>query len=194
MTRARDVANIDGILTTKGDIYAATAAATPSRLGVGTNGQVLTAASGQATGLQWSTPSSPSYTWTSFTPSFTQGVALTLSGNTSRYTSVGDIGFLFINVTFSSAGSSNQVLYMTLGAGPITPDGSNMLGGWTNIYDTSAATRYNGAAETQSGYVYFQSGVNKANASVNWGQTGSDFPIAIANGDTLWAFITYKKA
>ena len=55
MTRARDVANIDGLLTTKGDIYAATAASTPARLGVGANGTVLTAASGQATGLEWAT-------------------------------------------------------------------------------------------------------------------------------------------
>lgn len=42
-------------LTTKGDIYAATAASSPTRLGVGTDGQVLTAASGQATGLSWAT-------------------------------------------------------------------------------------------------------------------------------------------
>jgi hypothetical protein len=57
MTRARDVSNIDGLLTAKGDIYAATAAGTPARLGVGTDGQVLTAASGQSTGLQWATVS-----------------------------------------------------------------------------------------------------------------------------------------
>lgn len=43
-------------LTTKGDIYAATAASTPARLGVGSNGQVLTAASGQTTGLIWASP------------------------------------------------------------------------------------------------------------------------------------------
>ena len=40
----------------KGDLIAGTAADTFSRLAVGTNGQVLTAASGEATGLQWSTP------------------------------------------------------------------------------------------------------------------------------------------
>jgi hypothetical protein len=57
MTRARDVANIDGLLTTKGDIYAATAAATPARLGVGTNGQVLKANSATATGLEWAADS-----------------------------------------------------------------------------------------------------------------------------------------
>ena len=58
MTRSRDVANIDGILTTKGDIYAATAAATPDRLGVGANGTVLTADSTQSTGLKWATVAS----------------------------------------------------------------------------------------------------------------------------------------
>jgi hypothetical protein len=53
MTRARDVANIDGILTTKGDIYAATAAATPARLGVGSNGETLVADSSATTGLRY---------------------------------------------------------------------------------------------------------------------------------------------
>lgn len=40
-------------LTTKGDIYAATASATVTRLGVGSNGLVLTADSAEATGLKW---------------------------------------------------------------------------------------------------------------------------------------------
>lgn len=40
-------------LTTKGDIYAATAASTPARLGVGTDGQVLVANSTTSTGLEW---------------------------------------------------------------------------------------------------------------------------------------------
>jgi hypothetical protein len=43
-------------LTTKGDIYAATAASTPARLGVGTNGQTLVADSTASTGLKWATP------------------------------------------------------------------------------------------------------------------------------------------
>jgi len=41
------------VATTKGDIFAATASSTVTRLGVGTNGQVLTADSVMATGLKW---------------------------------------------------------------------------------------------------------------------------------------------
>jgi len=50
------------IVDAKGDIIAATAADTVSRLAVGTDGQVLTAASGQATGLQWATVSGGGWT------------------------------------------------------------------------------------------------------------------------------------
>ena len=41
------------IVDAKGDLVAATAADTPARLGVGADGTVLTAASGEATGLKW---------------------------------------------------------------------------------------------------------------------------------------------
>jgi hypothetical protein len=43
----------DSLLTTKGDIIAATGASTPARLGVGANDQVLIADSTTATGLKW---------------------------------------------------------------------------------------------------------------------------------------------
>jgi hypothetical protein len=46
------------IVDAKGDLLVGTAADTPGRLAVGTNGQVLTAASTTGTGLQWATPAS----------------------------------------------------------------------------------------------------------------------------------------
>lgn len=47
-------------MTTKGDLIPATGSGTFSRLGVGTNNQVLTADSTTATGLKWATPSASS--------------------------------------------------------------------------------------------------------------------------------------
>jgi hypothetical protein len=46
----------DSLLTTKGDIIAATGASTPVRLGVGSNNSVLTADSTTATGIKWASP------------------------------------------------------------------------------------------------------------------------------------------
>jgi hypothetical protein len=63
----------------KGDLIAGTGADTFSRLAVGTNGQVLTAASGEATGLSWTTPASGGMTLISTT---------TLSGSTITLSSI----------------------------------------------------------------------------------------------------------
>lgn len=46
----------NAIVDAKGDLIGATAADTPARLAVGTNGQMLTADSTAATGLAWTTP------------------------------------------------------------------------------------------------------------------------------------------
>jgi hypothetical protein len=46
------------LVDAKGDILTASADNTPARLAIGANGTVLTAASGEATGLSWATPAS----------------------------------------------------------------------------------------------------------------------------------------
>lgn len=79
MTRARDIADLDGLLTAKGDIYAASAAATPARLGVGANNTVLTADSTTATGLKWAAPATGK-TWTQISAATPSGSTYTVSG------------------------------------------------------------------------------------------------------------------
>ena len=67
------------LLDAKGDLIAAVAADTPARLGVGTNGQVLTADSTASTGLAWATAASGS---------MTQLASGTLSGTSVSLTSI----------------------------------------------------------------------------------------------------------
>jgi hypothetical protein len=78
MTRARDVANIDGLLTTTGDTYYASAAGTPARLGIGSTDQVLKVSGGVPT---WATPAAT-------TPTFIGCIAINSDQNTP-FTTVG---------------------------------------------------------------------------------------------------------
>lgn len=84
----------NAIVDAKGDLIAATAADTPARLAVGTNGQVLTADSTASTGLKWATASSAptsgnasvltfqTTTSTSYTDLATSGPACTVTTGT----------------------------------------------------------------------------------------------------------------
>ena len=82
------------IVDAKGDIIAATAADTVARLAVGTNGQVLTAASGQATGLEWATPAAGGMTLISTTT--LTGAGTTLSSIPATYNSLYIVVKLFL--------------------------------------------------------------------------------------------------
>ena len=96
-----DAKTAKSTLTTKGDIYAATAASTPARLAVGSNNTVLTADSAEATGLKWATPSS--------------GGGMTLLSTTSLTGS---------SVTISSISQDYETLLILINAGLDTAAGT----------------------------------------------------------------------
>ena len=108
----------DALLTTKGDIIAATAASTPARLGVGANDTVLIADSTTSTGLKWGTPSGGGMTLLSTT---------TLSGAITTISS--------INQTYK------QLFVVMSGATNATANGDYLIApnGTTNITYTSGS-------------------------------------------------------
>jgi hypothetical protein len=87
----------NAIVDAKGDLIGATAADTPARLAVGTNGQVLTADSTAATGLKWAAASSGKVA---------QVVTATTATETSTTsTTYGDVTGLSVSITPTSATS-----------------------------------------------------------------------------------------
>ena len=110
------------IVDAKGDIIAATAADTVSRLAVGANDTVLVADSSTATGLKWAAPASGGMTLLSTT---------TLSGATTTVSSINQTyNSLYVVVQGVTNATSNGNLY-------IRPNGNSGITSRTIIWSTS---------------------------------------------------------
>ena len=90
----------DALLTTKGDIIAATAASTPARLAVGANDTVLTADSSAANGVKWAAVSTgiPSQTGNA-------GKYLTTNGTSTSWGTIAAGGMTLLSTTTLSGSS-----------------------------------------------------------------------------------------
>jgi hypothetical protein len=96
---------------TKGDIIAATAATTLAQRTVGTNGQVLTADSAEATGLKWATPTTGTVTTvSSSTAALTVATATTTPALTVRSATTSVDGIVQLS---DSTGTTSSVLAAT---------------------------------------------------------------------------------
>jgi hypothetical protein len=122
----------NAIVDAKGDLIGATAADTPARLAVGTNGHVLTADSAEATGLKWAAPSSG---------------ALTLIGTTTLSSSG--------NFNISSIFSSTYDNYLIIGS-ELIGSASSYFSFGLRTGGTNATSNYSGG---QVGYTYTNSSV-----------------------------------
>jgi hypothetical protein len=150
----------NAIVDAKGDLIGATAADTPARLAVGTNGQVLTADSTAATGLAWATPTSGSMT--SIASGSLSTGTLTLNSISSSYKDL----VLVVRDVYTSAATSLRVRlnndtgsnYILTGTQTITTGGSNFLIGSKDtameISNTSLAAADNNNAARFEIYDY----------------------------------------
>jgi hypothetical protein len=129
MTRARDVANIDGVLTTTGDIYYASAASTPTRRAIGTTGQVLSVSGGVPV---WATVSSGAMTQIADTTLTTAAADITFSSIPSTYNHLK----IVISGTAASAAWNGAAFYVQVNG----DTGAN--------YSFSTNTKYSGPGGT----------------------------------------------
>ncbi len=120
------------IVDAKGDLIAATAADTPARLAVGTNGQILTADSTAATGLKWAAAPVGKIL------QVVQGV--TTTSTTISSTSLTDTT---ITASITPTSATSTILVMVDAQAYITRASNTCYTGWallrgaTNIYDRS---------------------------------------------------------
>lgn len=132
----------NAIVDAKGDLISATAADTPARLAVGTNGQVLTVDSTTATGLKWASPASTgALTYVggaSFTGSSSQSLNNVFSSTYLNY-------LILLNVDKSTTGT----LKFRLRSG-----GSDNT--TSNYYSTTTFLDYNSTASGTSKFAAAQ--------------------------------------
>ena len=135
------------IVDAKGDLIAATAADTVSRLAIGTNGQVLTADSAEATGMKWATPAGGG-------GKVLQVVNATTSTSVTISTSTFTDTTLTATITPSSTSSKILVLVSQNGIFRSAGDGAfslRLMRGGTTLVNMESLLGYMGGGSSQIG-------------------------------------------
>jgi hypothetical protein len=166
----------NAIVDAKGDLIGATAADTPARLAVGTNGQVLTADSTAATGLAWVTASAGGMT--SIASGSLTGASVTLSSISGSYNNLvlvlrdyyasSNFGiqitvnavadYTFVQFATQTTSSSGSQTYSEVGSTVFTTHYSNMLNSDNNNFASIEFFDYANAVsrkciQSNSGYL-----------------------------------------
>ena len=169
----------NAIVDAKGDLIAASGADTPARLAVGANDLLVTAASGEATGLKYSGA------WTTWTPSYTN---ITVGNGTvdARWCRIGKVVNVYWRFTLGSTSSIGAVPQFTLPVGADYPQRSS-----NGILTDQGTANYVGYAQIEGGTLYPSSILsNGTYASV--GSVNSTTPFTWTNTDVMYFSVSYE--
>jgi hypothetical protein len=195
MTRARDVANIDGLLTTTGDTYYASAAGTPARLGIGSASQVLSVSGGIPA---WSTPAGSAMTLISRV-SVGNTASVTFDNVfTSAYTNY----VLVIDNWFALTNSDDLLIkYRTGGSSGVDASSNHYSGSTSNQYQGNTWVNINTTVGAAMPLVTSSDTVNGIMATLYFNNIGyaSTYGWVFGNGvngsaGTYFNFIGYNAA
>jgi len=174
----------NAIVDAKGDLIAATAADTPARLAVGTNGQVLTADSTAATGLAWAASIG---TYTNYTPTIS-GVTQGNGTLIARYAQSGKTVVGQVKFTLGTTSSITGGIVVSL---PVTVSGSVQAVG--NLVDNFAAGYPLGYETGGTSDMYLRA-LNASGTYLSYTNTSATVPFTWGNTDYFEFFFIYQAA
>lgn len=163
----------DTLWAAKGNIAVATANDTATVLAVGTNGQVLTADSGEATGVKWATPATA-----------------TTIANDTVWSAKGDIAIATANdtATVLAVGTNGQVLTADSGEATGVKWAAASGGTVTRVITVGKAGALTAVAGSMRLYVPWACTVTAVRASVGVAPTGASLIVDVnKNGTTIFS-------
>jgi len=174
----------NAIVDAKGDLIAASANDTPARLPVGADDLLVTAASGETTGLKYTGG------WTTWTPTyanFTLGNGTT----TARYQKIGKTVNFSIDITFGSTTSVSGLIQVSVPINQSNAAGAYFANG--RAFDSSTTLNWllNAVVVTNQVYVF---NMDSSGTYIQRTPTSSTAPITWATGDTINLVGSYEVA
>ena len=180
----------NAIVDAKGDLIAATAADTPARLAVGTNGQILTADSTAATGLAWAAPASSGGMTLLSTTTLSGATTITVNSISQSYTNL----LVTMDAFYSSSASNfyvkfnNNSLLQWIGSKNVDGTSSHFNSGASGASIDNGFSIYNGTAGYSDGTVATSYTLEIPNYSSTSGQKNFImYGRGVTAGSTNWS-------
>lgn len=172
----------------KGDLIAGTGADTFARLAVGGNGTILEAASGETTGLKWGGA------WTSFTPTFANGVVEGNGTKLGKYAKIGNTLYVYVEFVLGSTSAINSYILLTL---PFTSAFTYPTGcpvGQVLFRDAGVAFYYGNVIGNGTTTGFELANLNVASTYPNYATVSASAPFTWGTGDFFSATFIYEVA